>query len=109
MSILSHHDEFLDLYKHAKCEKCEPSKPAEEIDILGFVYTNKPNESEVKRMTNKEVIEWLKAIKVTHIHGGDEEYDKLRKEAIDTAIKAVEFINENFPKTFIEYLNGEQI
>ena len=28
-------------------------------------------------MDNNEAIEWLKAIKVTHIHGGDEEYDKL--------------------------------
>ena len=49
MSILSHRDEFLDLYKHTKHEKFEPSKPTEEIDILSFVYTNKPNESEVKK------------------------------------------------------------
>lgn len=30
-------------------------------------------------------------------------------EALDLAIKAFEFINENYPKTFIDYLNGEQI
>lgn len=30
-------------------------------------------------------------------------------EALTLAIKALEFIDENFPKTFIDYLNGEQI
>ena len=44
MSILSHRDEFLDLYKQSKNEEFEPSKPTEETDILGFTYTNKPNE-----------------------------------------------------------------
>lgn len=44
MSILSHRDEFLDLYKYSKNEKFEPSKPTEETDILGFTYTNKSNE-----------------------------------------------------------------
>lgn len=44
MSILSHHDEFLDLYKYHKSKKFEPSKPNKETDILGFTYTNKPNE-----------------------------------------------------------------
>lgn len=44
MSILSHRDEFLDLYKYSKNEEFEPSKYAKETDILGFTYTNKPNE-----------------------------------------------------------------
>ena len=44
MSILSHNDEFLDLYKYSKNTKFEPSKPTEETDILGFVYTNKLEE-----------------------------------------------------------------
>ena len=44
MSILSHRDEFLDLYKYSESEKFEPSNPTEETDILGFTYTNKPKE-----------------------------------------------------------------
>ena len=44
MSILSHSDEFLDLYKYSKNTKFEHSKPSKETDILGFVYTNKPEE-----------------------------------------------------------------
>lgn len=31
------------------------------------------------------------------------------KEAFILAIKALQFINENYPKTFIDYLNGVQI
>lgn len=31
------------------------------------------------------------------------------KQALSLAIKAFKFIDENFPKTFIDYLNGEQI
>lgn len=54
MSILSHNDEFLDLYKYSKNTKFEHSKPTEETDILGFVYTNKPKELE----DNKENKEW---------------------------------------------------
>lgn len=30
-------------------------------------------------------------------------------EALDLAIKALEFVDENFPKTFIDYLHGEKI
>ena len=44
MSILSHRDEFLDLYKYSKNKEFEPSKHTKETDILGFTYTNKPNE-----------------------------------------------------------------
>ena len=47
MSILSHRDEFLDLYKHPQNEEFEPSKPTEETDILGFTYTNKSNEEKI--------------------------------------------------------------
>ena len=32
-----------------------------------------------------------------------------RVDALNLAIKALEFIDKNFPKTFIDYLNGEQI
>ena len=53
MSILSHRDEFLDLYKYSKNEEFKPSKPIKETDILGFTYTNKPNEvkNDTKQIT----------------------------------------------------------
>jgi len=57
-------------------------------------------------MTNKEAIRVLKAIKENpsmSVYLPDE------YEALDLAIKALEFISENYPKTFIDYLNGEQI
>lgn len=41
-------------------------------------------------MDNKEVIFWLKQIKDKYIHGGDEEYDRHRKLAIDTAIELLQ-------------------
>ncbi len=44
MSMLRHRDEFLDLYKYSRNEELEPSKPTKEADILGFTYTNNPNE-----------------------------------------------------------------
>lgn len=37
-------------------------------------------------MTTKEQIEWLESIKKS-IHGGDDEYDRKRHEALDGAIK----------------------
>lgn len=53
-------------------------------------------------MTNKEAIEKLAYIKT---HDTDpEDY-----EVFELAIKAFEFIEENFPNTFIDYLNGVQI
>ena len=36
-------------------------------------------------MTDKEVAEWLIAIKEKYIHGGDEQYDACRREALDIA------------------------
>jgi len=65
-------------------------------------------------MTNQEAIERLhkckrnlelgKVIGVVTEEGADE-----RIEAYDLSIKALEFIDANYPKTFIDYLNGEQI
>lgn len=46
MSMLSHNDEFLDLYKYVKGKAFESSKPDRCDDILGFTYTNKPDEFE---------------------------------------------------------------
>lgn len=58
MSILSHRDEFLDLYKYAKSVKFEPTEPTKETDIIGFTYINKPNElekDEVKETDNETI------------------------------------------------------
>lgn len=54
-------------------------------------------------MTNEEAMEVLREIKEHPSMGVElsEEY-----EALDLAIKGLEFINENYPKTFIDYLNG---
>jgi hypothetical protein len=41
-------------------------------------------------MTNKQAIEWLIAIKEKYIHGGDEGFDELRKEALDKAVKVAQ-------------------
>ena len=38
-------------------------------------------------MDNKEAIFWLKQIKDKYIHGGDEDFDRRRCEALDTAIE----------------------
>lgn len=37
-------------------------------------------------MERNEAIEWLKSIKETHIHGGDDFYDYQRRTAIDYAV-----------------------
>jgi len=58
MSILSHRDEFLDLYKYSKNKEFEPSKPTKETDILGFTYTNKSNE--VFQADKEGMTIWLK-------------------------------------------------
>ena len=42
-----------------------------------------------KGMSNKEAAQWLEAIKEKYIHGGDEEYDRCRREALDIAIDAL--------------------
>ena len=42
-----------------------------------------------KRMSYAEAAEWLEKIKEKYIHGGDEEYDRCRKEALDVAINAL--------------------
>ena len=41
-------------------------------------------------MSNTEAIRWLIAIEDKYIHGGDEEFDEKRKQAIKTAISALE-------------------
>lgn len=54
-------------------------------------------------MTNKEAIKLIQGIEEDGRNVTTEHV-----EALVLAIKAFEFINENFPKTFIDYLNGEQ-
>ena len=56
-------------------------------------------------MTNKEAIETIKRIRFSKI----EMRDCPEREALTLAIKALEFINENYPATFKCYLNGEEI
>ncbi len=58
-------------------------------------------------MTNKEAIRRILDHK--RVHSLNEPRAVLINEALDLAIKALEFIDENYPKTFIDYLNGEQI
>lgn len=50
-------------------------------------------------MTLQEIIEWLKSIKEKYIHGGDEDFDKKRKIAIDIAVSVLE---KRIPKKPIE-------
>lgn len=52
-------------------------------------------------MTNKEGI-----ILLQEIEEDGRNVTKKHIEALDIAIKALEFIEENYPKTFIDYLNG---
>lgn len=40
-------------------------------------------------MTSEEAREWLRSIKDSYIHGGDEAFDNARREALDMAIKAL--------------------
>lgn len=54
-------------------------------------------------MTTKEAIKYLIAPVATSTDPSAE-YLK-QKEAYGFAIKALEFIDENFPNTFIDYLN----
>lgn len=54
-------------------------------------------------MTNKDAIKWIKAIKEKYIHGGDESFDECRKEALDMAIKALEFIDERTQGEWEDY------
>ena len=56
-------------------------------------------------MTNEDAIKWLVAIKEKYIHGGDEGFDEMRKEAIDTAIHSLN-TQENL-ETKVTYLTKE--
>lgn len=61
-------------------------------------------------MTKKEAIDILRKVAMkTPVDCTDIKEPKKFYEAIDLAIKALKFIAENYPKTFIDYLNGEQI
>ena len=58
-------------------------------------------------MTNKEAIENIKGI-AYYLQNHTNESCELEHKALTLAIKALEFINENFPESFNDYLNGEQ-
>ena len=51
-------------------------------------------------MTDKEVAEWLMAIKEKYIHGGDEQFDSCRKEALDIA--AARMMESNKIRMFVD-------
>lgn len=55
-------------------------------------------------MTDKKAIELIQEIEEDGRNVTSEHI-----EALALAIKALEFISENYPKTFIDYLNGELI
>lgn len=55
-------------------------------------------------MTNEEAIKLIQGIEEDGRNITTEHI-----EAIVLAIKALEFVEENYPKTFIDYLNGEMI
>ena len=57
-------------------------------------------------MTREEAVKWLKDMPRKYFHGGDEQFDELRKEAVDMAIEALEQpeqqwipCSERLPKT----------
>ena len=52
-------------------------------------------------MTNREAIDRLSIMQGRCENGYDEE-------ALDLAIKALEFIDDSLPKTFDDYLKGEE-
>ena len=51
-------------------------------------------------MTDKEVAEWLMAIKEKYIHGGDEQFDSCGKEALDIA--AARMMESNKIRMFVD-------
>lgn len=62
-------------------------------------------------MTREEAISWLKKIKVKYIHGGDEDFDAKRREAIGMAIAALReqprwiSVEERLPEESTEVLS----
>ena len=58
-------------------------------------------------MTNQEVIETLTDME--HYIDRDKFGKRNIHEAVYLAIKALKFINENYPETFKDYLSGFQI
>lgn len=59
-------------------------------------------------MTYKEAIEYGKGWDEAIESRGDTPFSEARQ-FLNLAVKALEFIEENYPKTFIDYLNGIKI
>lgn len=57
-------------------------------------------------MNNREAIEILTEMPISTM--SRRTFEEIA-DALDLAIKGLEFIQENYPKTFNDYLNGEQI
>ena len=58
-------------------------------------------------MTNKEAIRRIREHMI--IHKLNEPQAIYISEALDRAIKALDFIEQNYPKTFEDYLNGDPV
>lgn len=56
-------------------------------------------------MNNREAIEILTEMPISTMSGRT--FEEIA-DALDLAIKGLEFISENYPETFKDYLNGEQ-
>jgi hypothetical protein len=68
-----------------------------------YVNCSKSNYEESQTMTNTEAENLISRNKSVF------KYDTEMTEALNLAIKALEFIDENCPKTFVDYLNGIKI
>lgn len=86
----------------AKCSVCGRIEDSRMVKYHPFCRCGADMRGD--KMTNKEAIERLKWVekRISDITYSPESF-----EALDLAIKALEFIEENVPKTFDDYLNGE--
>ena len=85
-------DDLLHMTGHCSLFRLDKFHGADANNCLNYEYkfkvcTNYYDED--PEMTNEEAIKWLIAIKEKYIHGGDEEFDRNRRIAIDIAIKAL--------------------
>lgn len=88
---------------HIELKEC-PDAYTEVSQHCGL-YKHEPINSEEgkKEITNEEVIKILEEMPIdSNVH-----FEEIA-EALNLAIKGLEFINENFPESFKDYLNGNQ-
>ena len=86
-------DDYLKLAGHCALFRLDKFHGADADSCFNYEYKFKVCTNYYDKepeMTDEEAIKWLAAIKDKYIHGGDEEYDRNRRVAIDIAIKALE-------------------